>query len=351
MLSIGCGYGDLERHFMRIDASIMCDAFDIAPAAIQGAILAARQEGFTGIQYRCADIETAGLEQGVYDAAWFNGSLHHIQALERVLERVHNSLKPGGLLFVNEYVGANHFGFPPAQREAISHAFHLIPHQYRRSFIPANLGQVATQAPIPDPAEVRRVDPSEAIRSQDIVSAIADNFDIIAINACGGTIMQFLLSGIAGNFREDDASSMLVLDIGRSCLERLGVRDRTGCEHTATVFATQRYGMHRDSVAGTYLGAAQRRYRQGFRSTKREGQGRPQPNFKTGAQYRCSRELEADRPTTVASREPTTGSDQEIPSARLPTTAVFGKTDGINTQHPPMFAGVYSTHIRRKEKR
>ncbi|MHB9381128.1 MULTISPECIES: class I SAM-dependent methyltransferase [unclassified Mesorhizobium] len=213
MLSIGCGYGDLERHLMRIDASIMCDAFDIAPAAIEGAIRAATEEGFAGIHYRCADIETAGLEQGVYDAAWFNGSLHHIQALERVLERVHNSLKPGGLLFVNEYVGANHFGFPPAQREAISHAFHLIPHQYRRSFIPASLGQVATQAPIPDPAEVRRVDPSEAIRSQDIVPAIADNFDILAINACGGTILQFLLSGIAGNFREDDASSMLVLDM------------------------------------------------------------------------------------------------------------------------------------------
>jgi SAM-dependent methyltransferase len=213
MLSVGCGYGDLERHLMRIDACTICDAFDIAPTAIERAVVAAASEGFSGIRYRCADIETQELEEGVYDAAWFNGSLHHIQALERVLERVRHSLKPGGLLFVNEYVGANHFAFPLAQREAISHAFHLIPPRHRRSFIPASLGQVATQAPIPDPAEVRRADPSEAIRSQDIVPIITSMFDVVAMNACGGTMLQFLLSGIAGNFREEAPSSMLVLDM------------------------------------------------------------------------------------------------------------------------------------------
>lgn len=213
MLSVGCGDGDLERHLMRIDTSTTCDAFDIAPAAIDRAIAAAAAEGFGGIRYRCADIETLQLEEGVYDAAWFNGSLHHIQALERVLDRVRYSLKPGGLLFVNEYVGANHFNFPPVQREAILHAFHLIPQRHRLSFIPATFGQVATQAPIPDPEEVRRADPSEAIRSQDIVAVIASMFDVVAMNACGGTIMQFLLSGIAGNFREENPSSMLVLDM------------------------------------------------------------------------------------------------------------------------------------------
>ncbi|MER9435251.1 class I SAM-dependent methyltransferase [Mesorhizobium sp. M0618] len=213
MLSVGCGYGDLERHLMRIDACAICDAFDIAPAAIDSAIVAAAGEGFDGIRYRCADIETLQLEEGVYDAVWFNGSLHHIHALERVLDRVRYSLKPGGFLFVNEYVGANHFGFPLAQQEAISHAFHLIPPRYRLSFIPAILGQVATQAPIPDPTEVRRADPSEAIRSQDIVPVIVSMFDVLAMNACGGTIMQFLLSGIAGNFREEDPSSMLVLEM------------------------------------------------------------------------------------------------------------------------------------------
>lgn len=213
MLSVGCGYGDLERHLMRLRACTTCDAFDIAPTAIEGAVSAAAAEGFAGIRYRCADIETQPLEEGVYDSAWFNGSLHHIQALERVLERVQRSLKPGGLVFVNEYVGANHFGFPAVQREAISNAFHLIPPRYRQSFIPASRGQLATQPPIPDPAEVRRVDPSEAVRSQDIVPLISSLFDILTVNACGGTLLQFLLSGIAGNFRAEDPSSMLVLDM------------------------------------------------------------------------------------------------------------------------------------------
>lgn len=213
MLSVGCGYGDLERHLMRLQACAVCDAVDIAPAAIESATTAAAAEGFTGIRYRCADVETQPLEKGIYDAVWFNGSLHHIQALERVLERVHDSLKPDGLVFVNEYVGANHFGFPPIQRDAISNAFYLIPPRYRRSFIPSSFGQLATQAPIPDPADVKRADPSEAVRSQDIVPIITSKFDVLAINPCGGSILQFLLSGIAGNFRAEDPLSMLVLDM------------------------------------------------------------------------------------------------------------------------------------------
>lgn len=211
MLSIGCGFGDLERHLMRLQACTTCDAIDIAPAAIESAIAAAADEGLAGIHYRCVDIEKQALDESVYDAVWFNGSLHHIQALEVVLERVLHSLKPGGMVFINEYVGANHFGFPPAQCEAISHSFHLIPQRYRRSFIPASFGQLATQPPIPDPVEVKLADPSEAVRSCEIAPMIASMFDILAMNACGGTILQFLLSGIAGNFREEDPSSMLVL--------------------------------------------------------------------------------------------------------------------------------------------
>ena len=210
-LSIGCGHGSLERHLYQLKAFENCDAFDIAPVAIEAARDGARTIGASSINYVCTDIEKMDFGRRLYDTAWFNMSLHHIEPLEFVLRRINVALKDDGLLFLNEYVGPSRFGFPPAQRQALEHAFKLIPPAYRKSFQAGNFGQVSEIAPLPDPAEVERADPSELVRSADILSALSLYFDIVVLNRCGGTLLQFLLSGIAGNFREDDAASMTVL--------------------------------------------------------------------------------------------------------------------------------------------
>lgn len=211
MLSIGCGSGTLERGLFQLNAFQHCDAIDIAPAAIDAAIRDAAALGALSIDYRVTDIEKTGLPAGRYDAVWFNGSLHHIRELEAVCERVRRSLKPDGWLFFNEYVGANHFAFGPEQVAAITHAFALIPEHYRLSFVKGSFGQVQAVVPLPDPVEVVRTDPSEAVRSQDILKVVEDYFDIRALNPCGGSLLQFLLHGIAGNFRQEDPDSMRIL--------------------------------------------------------------------------------------------------------------------------------------------
>jgi SAM-dependent methyltransferase len=213
MLSIGCGSGALERDLLRLNAFHHCDAIDIAPVAIETARREADALGARSIKYRVEDVEKTDLPAGRYDAVWFNGSLHHIRELELVCERVRRSLKPNGWLFFNEYVGANHFAFGPQQVEAITHAFALIPERYRVSFVAGSFGQVQHRVPLPDPVEVVRTDPSEAVRSQDILKVVEDYFDIQTINACGGSLLQFLLHGIAGNFRQEDPDSMRILQM------------------------------------------------------------------------------------------------------------------------------------------
>lgn len=213
MLSIGCGTGTLERELHALDAFEHCDAVDIAPAAIEVARAEALKAGATNIDYQLLDIERTDLPPHHYDAIWFSGSLHHIKELESVCKRVQQSLKPGGWLFFNEYVGANHFAFGERQRAAISHAFGLIPEQMRRSFVRGSFGQVQQVVPLPDPVEVVKVDPSEAVRSSDILRVVGEHFDIRALNRCGGTLLQFLLHGIAGNFREDDPQSQRILQM------------------------------------------------------------------------------------------------------------------------------------------
>ncbi|QHF48012.1 SAM-dependent methyltransferase [Pseudomonas sp. S35] len=213
MLSIGCGTGTLERELYRLNAFEHCDAMDIAPGALDAARAEALAMGASTIHYSLCDIEKTDLPAHHYDAVWFNGSLHHIRELEVVCQRVARSLKPGGWLFFNEYVGANHFAFDAQQRAAISHAFGLIPEQFRRSFVQGSYGQVQQVVPLPDPADVVKVDPSEAVRSADILRVVGEHFDIRALNRCGGSLLQFLMHGIAGNFKEDNPQSLRVLQM------------------------------------------------------------------------------------------------------------------------------------------
>ncbi|QRY77336.1 methyltransferase domain-containing protein [Pseudomonas sp. PDNC002] len=213
MLSIGCGSGTLERELYMLKAFEHCDAMDIAPGAIDVARAEALAIGASTINYSLCDIERTDLPANHYDAVWFNGSLHHIRELELVCQRVRHSLKPGGWLFFNEYVGANHFAFDAQQREAITHAFGLIPERFRRSFVRGSFGQVQQVVPLPDPLEVVKVDPSEAVRSADILRVVQEHFEIRALNACGGSILQFLLHGIAGNFKQDNPQSLRMLQM------------------------------------------------------------------------------------------------------------------------------------------
>ena len=213
MVSLGCGQGSLERQLASLNAFRRCDAFDITPDAITQARRLANEAGFSNIDYHVANIEDLELGAELYDAAWFAHSLHHVNDLEKVVELVANALKTDGLLFFNEYVGPSRFAFVPRQKEALSNAFGLIPKDYRRSFIAGYPEEFLQSPQIPDPKEVAKVDPSEAIRSEEILDVVRRYFEIVEKRDLGGTLLQFLLSGIAGNFREDDPRSLRILEM------------------------------------------------------------------------------------------------------------------------------------------
>ncbi|HVH25122.1 MAG TPA: hypothetical protein VM818_00135 [Vicinamibacterales bacterium] len=57
----------------------------------------------------------------------------------------------------------------------------------------------------PTVAQVVAVDPSEAVRSADILPVLERSFEIVYRANLGGTLLQFLLADIVGNFRIDVA--------------------------------------------------------------------------------------------------------------------------------------------------
>ena len=242
-LVLGCGEGGLERALAKRNAFAECDALDIAQGSIAKATELARQAGYEHINYTLCDVNAVALPARYYDAVWAAAAVHHFERLEHVFDEVATSLKPGGLFILHEYVGPNRFQFPARQRQVIEACFGLLPSDYRRLIrektgsnspppersmhqmamrILAKLRDgdllnavwrrvrqwraassgVPTKVSVnlPTPSTVRVGDPSEAVRSADIMPLLQQHFDIAEFKPLGGTILQFLLADIAGNF-------------------------------------------------------------------------------------------------------------------------------------------------------
>jgi len=257
-LSLGCGAGWLERTLAHRGAFQQCEALDIAPGSILQAQDEARKEGLA-ISYEVADLNTASLPPAAYDAVWMSNSYHHVVEVERLACQVAQSLKPDGFVLLNEYIGPTRFQFPPAQRKMIQQALQLLPARYRRlgqyaqhceqerahrvlrnpawalsrlcdkiqdrDLLPALQRKARTilhpisvylrkdrevlkeRVDLPTIHDVVAVDPSEAIRSDQIVLALRKHMRIVELKPLGGNLLHFLLDGIAHNFPDDDPTA------------------------------------------------------------------------------------------------------------------------------------------------
>jgi SAM-dependent methyltransferase len=136
-LSLCCGSGQLERYFAGQNAFVACVAVDASRRAVDEARRRADEEGREGIEYRVADLNTYRLPEAAYDVVIAQGGLHHITALEALLERVAAALKPDGLFLMHEYVGASRLRFGARQREVINALMHLVPPAQRGRRSPA----------------------------------------------------------------------------------------------------------------------------------------------------------------------------------------------------------------------
>jgi SAM-dependent methyltransferase len=196
-LTIGCGSGELERGLCQYGFAGRHDAFDVAPKAVEKAIAAAREAGFGHLGYGVADGNALSLEPRSYDVVFGVHAIHHIEKLERVFEEVSRALKPDGLFFMNEFVGPTRFQWTDRQLEVVNGLLRALPEELRASTVD---GRVKTEVPRPTVAEMIAMDPSEAVRSGEILEVAASYFEILEIRPYGGTVLHLLLHEIAGNF-------------------------------------------------------------------------------------------------------------------------------------------------------
>jgi ubiquinone/menaquinone biosynthesis C-methylase UbiE len=130
-LSICCGFGFKERILSKFNVFSHCTAIDLSEKAIREAHRLAEADNIYNIEYLKADIENITLEKKKYDLVYASGALHHIKNLEHVISLLYDSLRPGGILLSDEYVGPSYNQLTKRHREIINSVIHIIPKTHR----------------------------------------------------------------------------------------------------------------------------------------------------------------------------------------------------------------------------
>lgn len=209
VLVLGCGDGWLERTIAGVDWITRIDAFDVAAEAVARADETARAQGIDKIHYEVRDLNVEEIGEGPFDLVIAHSVIHHIENLEFFFDQLERALAEDGVLVVNEYVGPKRFQFTDRQLEIENAILSLLPERFRAGHLQAGIWN---EKPRPSVEQMIRIDPSEAVRSDEITAFLERRFSVLESREYGGTILHDLLYDLVPNFDEDkpDERALLV---------------------------------------------------------------------------------------------------------------------------------------------
>src|SRR6185369_5675070 len=179
-LSIGCGSGPLEPQLIERGIAKQVDALDGSIASLRVARSNAEARGFGDrIHYFAADFNRPALPRNRYDLVLFHQSLHHVGQLEKLFRAVLRALKPDGYLYLDEFLG-------PSRHEWNDER--VAPHRAALAAVPREL-RIGEELKVP----VQPDDPSEAIRSAEIMEQLRIGFRVQAMRGYGGNLISVLV--------------------------------------------------------------------------------------------------------------------------------------------------------------
>ena len=206
-LSLGCGAAGTEIWIAKLGLVGSIDARDASPAALDTARRTRAAEGVENVTFDSVDLNDARLPRGAFDVVLMNMSLHHVKELDRLLGRASAALKPGGYFLANEFVGPRQFQFPEERLAVVRDLLAAMPERLRDDG-----SDVPKAAYHSFPVEHWNLhDPSEAVRSDLILDAVARHFEIVFRADYGGTILALLLEHVVHNFRKERPEDVEVL--------------------------------------------------------------------------------------------------------------------------------------------
>ncbi len=208
-VSLGCGEGALERDLVGKGICRSVLGIDASHRSIALARERASAQGQTTIEYRTGDMNRPGLSPESFDAAFFHQSLHHVSDLGSCLDAVRDALREDGWLYLDEYVGPSRRSWNRALIAEARAVYETLPDELKRTR--------KVRYPID------RHDPTEAIRSGEILQAVEARFDIIERRDYGGNLLALIHPNLKLDALSDDERALFLealLDIEDDLLER-----------------------------------------------------------------------------------------------------------------------------------
>ncbi|MEM7350300.1 MAG: class I SAM-dependent methyltransferase [Acidobacteriota bacterium] len=199
-VSLACGEGALERDLMAKGLAEAVTGLDISERSLELARQRAAEAGYTNLHYEGGDLDALQLEAGSFDAAFAHMALHHVRNLESCFDQLRSALNPNGIFYLEEYVGPSRHEWKRELLEAAEDAYADLPKAIR--------GRRRLTLPV----DWR--DPSEAVRSAEILPLLAERFDIRERRDYGGNLLSLIyphlrLEGLEPQAREATLEQLL----------------------------------------------------------------------------------------------------------------------------------------------
>lgn len=164
---------------MRSGIAAKATGVDVTLGPLAFARRSARAEGMGDrIAYAQAEARSLLEREKHWDAVFFHGSLHHFEDVPGILGRVRSALKPGGVLYLDEYVGRSRGDWRMRHLILPNLAYWTLPRAARRTHI--------VRSPVTDE------DPTEQIASAGILPAVERFFRVVERRDYGGNLLQIV---------------------------------------------------------------------------------------------------------------------------------------------------------------
>jgi SAM-dependent methyltransferase len=207
-LSLGCSEGDPGIEMRLIESGVFQKVvvMDLAQGLLEKQKAIAARRGLKGIHYLHEDLNRVSLTENEYDLIWAVGTIHHTENLERLFGQIQQALRENALFAMREYVGPNRLQFTARQLSIVNEILALLPEKYKRS----HTGGIKNRMQSPALSDLLALDPSEAVRSRDIVPVLKEKLEVTKLVYTGGTILHPLLDSIASNFEGDEEADSIL---------------------------------------------------------------------------------------------------------------------------------------------
>ena len=206
-LEIGCGGGDLAFGLIDAGTCERIDAFDLAEGAVVAAQARTRECGLPSLRFHLLDGNTWCMPRRQYDFVYASHALHHIDNLEHLFGQAATALQPGGVFFADDYIGPSRMQYSDAHLAVMNKALATLPESKRQE----RSGALKTQIERRPIALYLQNDPSEAVRSAEIIPVMRRFFDVEVV-PMGMSLSFEVLLEIIHNFDPDDHGDNALID-------------------------------------------------------------------------------------------------------------------------------------------